>query len=129
MRAAREMHVQTEMAGPDGYDPRHPRHHHGFRRAAAAFQDQAGIKIVDVVDIQGKPQTAFDSTAAILSKDPKKANAVVNRANIHDKIIVAMDTDQGTLEWVQKGIIAATVFRDRSIPVSLSSIRAPWTCS
>jgi ribose transport system substrate-binding protein len=93
---------------------------HGYQ---AAFQEQPGIKIVDVVDIQGKPQTAFDTAAAILDKEPKKVDAfvcleaiagkevaeVVNRANMHDKLIVAMDTDQGTLEWVQKGVIAATV--------------------
>lgn len=80
------------------------------------------MRIVDVVDIQGKAQTAFDSTAAILDKDPKKVDAfvcleaiagqevaeVVNRAKAQ-KIIVAMDTGQGTLEWVEKGVIAATV--------------------
>ena len=76
-----------------------------------------------MVDIQGKPQVAFDTSAAILSKDPKKVDAfvcleaiagkevaeVVNRAKMSDKIIVAMDADPGTLEWVQKGVIAATV--------------------
>jgi ribose transport system substrate-binding protein len=92
---------------------------HGYQ---AVFQDHPGIKIVETVDIQGKPQIAFDSAAQILDKDPKKADAfvcleaiagkevaeVVNRAKAQ-KIIVAMDTDQGTLEWVQKGVIAATV--------------------
>jgi ribose transport system substrate-binding protein len=88
----------------------------------AVFQEHSGINIVDVVDIQGKAQTAFDTTAALLEKDPKKVDAfvcleaiagkevaeVVDRAKAQ-KIIVAMDTDQGTLEWVQKGVIAATV--------------------
>jgi ribose transport system substrate-binding protein len=93
---------------------------HGYQ---AAFQDHPGIKIVDVVNIQGNPQVAFDTTAALLDKDPKKVDAfvcleaiackevaeVVDRAKAPGKIIVAMDTDQGTLEWVQKGVIAATV--------------------
>ena len=89
----------------------------------AVFQEHPEIKIVDVVDIQGKAQTAFDTTAAILEKDAKKVDAficleaiagkevaeVVDRVKVNGKIIVAMDTDQGTLEWVQKGVIAATV--------------------
>ncbi|HLY18759.1 MAG TPA: substrate-binding domain-containing protein [Bryobacteraceae bacterium] len=92
---------------------------HGYQ---AVFLDHPGVKITEVVDIQGKPQTAFDTTAAMLDKDPKKVDAfvcleaiagkevaeVVTRAKM-PKTIVAMDTDQGTLEWVQKGVIAATV--------------------
>jgi ribose transport system substrate-binding protein len=93
---------------------------HGYE---SVFQEYPGIKIVDVVNIQGKPQVAFDTAAALLDKDPKKVDAfvcleaiagnevaeVVNRAKLNDKVIVAMDTDQGTLEWVKKGVIAATV--------------------
>jgi ribose transport system substrate-binding protein len=93
---------------------------HGYQ---AAFEAHPETKIVQVVDIQGKSQVAFDTTAAILDRDPKKVDAlvcleaiagkevaeVVSRAEMSDKIIVAMDTDQGTLEWVQKGVIAATV--------------------
>jgi ribose transport system substrate-binding protein len=86
---------------------------HGYQ---AAFEPQSGIKISHVVDIQGKPQVAFDASAAILDKEPKKVDAfvcleaiagkevaeVVNRVKMSDKIIVAMDADPGTLEWVQK---------------------------
>lgn len=89
----------------------------------AVFETYPGIKIADVVNIQGKAQTAFDTAAAILEKDPKKVDAfvcleaiagkevaeVVSRSRVADKFIIAMDTDQGTLEWVQKGVIAATV--------------------
>jgi len=92
---------------------------HGYQ---AVLQEHPGIKVTQVIDIQGKAQTAFDSVAALLEKDPKKVDAfvcleaiagkevaeVVNRAKL-SKIIVAMDTDQGTLEWIQKGVIAATV--------------------
>jgi len=92
---------------------------HGYE---AAFQQHPGIKIVQVVDIQGKAQVAFDQAASILDKDPKKVDAfvcleaiagpevanVVDRAKL-SKIIVAMDADPATLEWIQKGVIAATV--------------------
>ena len=93
---------------------------HGYQ---SAFDAQPGVKITQVVDIQGKPQVAFDTAAAMLDKDPKRVDAfvcleaiagkevaeVVNRAKRSDKIVVAMDADPGTLEWVQKGVIAATV--------------------
>lgn len=87
------------------------------------FSEQPQIKIVDVVDIKGNPRIAFDTTTAILENRREKVDAfvclealagkevaeVVNRAKATGKIIVAMDTDQGTLEWIQKGVIAATV--------------------
>lgn len=93
---------------------------HGYQ---AAFKEYPGIKIAEVVDIQGKAQVAFDRAAAILEKDAKKVDAlvcleaiagpevanVVDRAKMAGKIIVAMDTDQSTLEWIEKGVIAATV--------------------
>jgi len=108
--------VMYSMPGQANLDERQ----HGYE---AVFQAHPGMKVADVVNIQGQPQVAFDTTAAMLQKDPKKADAfvcleaiackeiaeVVNRANLHDKLIVAMDTDQGTLEWIQKGVIAATV--------------------
>ena len=34
---------------------------------------------------------------------------VLDRNRIRDKIVVAMDTDQGTLEGIEKGLIAATI--------------------
>jgi len=34
---------------------------------------------------------------------------VLNNYNIHDKVVIAMDTDAPTLDWVQKGVIAATI--------------------
>ena len=79
------------------------------------------IKIVDVVNIKGDPRIAFDATSAMLEKGKEKVDAfvclealagkevaeVVNRLKA-DKTIVAMDTDPGTLEWIEKGGIAAT---------------------
>jgi ribose transport system substrate-binding protein len=90
------------------------------------YQDalsDTGIKIVETIDIHGQPSLAFDKTTEIL-KDPKKkvdgfvcleATAgkevadVLTRQNAKDKVVVAMDTDEATLEWIEKGAIAATV--------------------
>jgi ribose transport system substrate-binding protein len=34
---------------------------------------------------------------------------VLDRNKVSNKLVIAMDTDQRTLEWIQKGLIAATV--------------------
>lgn len=87
-----------------------------------AFGEHPGIKIVDVVDIKGDPRIAFDKTNEIIEKRRDKVDAficlealagkevgeVLDR-NKTSKVVVAMDTDEGTLNWVQKGIIAATI--------------------
>ena len=87
------------------------------------FSEQPQIKIVDVVDIKGDPRLAFDRASVILEKGGEKVDAfvclealagkevaaVVSRAPAAGKTIVAMDTDPGTLEWIEKGVIAATV--------------------
>ena len=82
-----------------------------------------GIKITRVVDIQGDPRIAFDTTTQILGKEKDKVNAfvcleaqsgkevagVLNSYHITGKVVMAMDTDSETLEWIQKGGIAATI--------------------
>ena len=87
-----------------------------------AFAEHPGIKIVDVVDIKGDPRIAFDKTNEIIEKRRDKVDAfvclealagkevgeVLDR-NKTSKVVVAMDTDEGTLNWVQKGVIAATI--------------------
>ena len=87
-----------------------------------AFGEHPGIKIVDVVDIKGDPRIAFDKTNEIIEKRRDKVDAfvclealagkevgeVLDR-NKTSKVVVAMDTDEGTLTWVQKGVIAATI--------------------
>ena len=81
------------------------------------------IKIVEVIDIKGNPRVAFDKTMEILERGKPKVDAfvclealacpevaeVLNRKQIKDKTVVAMDTDLRTLEWIQKGVIAATI--------------------
>lgn len=89
----------------------------------SVFASHPEIKIVEVVDIKGDSRVAFDKTMEVIDKGAPKVNAficleasagkevaeVLNRKNIKDKIIVAMDTDEETLDWIRKGMIAATI--------------------
>jgi ribose transport system substrate-binding protein len=91
----------------------------GYRDALENSQ----VKIVRVVDIKGDPRIAFDTTTEIMGKERDKVDAfvcleaqsgqevaaVLNNYNIHNKVVIAMDTDSATLDWVQKGVIAATI--------------------
>jgi len=92
----------------------------GYRDALGSSPQ---VKIVRVVDIKGDPRIAFDTTTEVLGKDRDKVDAfvcleaqsgqevatVLNNYNIRNKVVIAMDTDANTLEWVQKGVIAATI--------------------
>jgi ribose transport system substrate-binding protein len=81
------------------------------------------IKITRVVDIQGDPRIAFDTTTQIIGKERDKVDAfvcleaqsgkevagVLNSYHVTGKVVIAMDTDQETLDWIKKGGIAATI--------------------
>jgi ribose transport system substrate-binding protein len=87
-----------------------------------ALSEHPGFKI-DVVDIKGDPRVAFDTTNEIVEKRRDKVDGfvcleaqagkevaeVLDRAKVTGKAVVAMDTDEGTLNWIQKGVIAATI--------------------
>ncbi|MEY2411692.1 MAG: ribose transport system substrate-binding protein [Acidobacteriaceae bacterium] len=93
---------------------------HGYHDA---LESHPQIKITDVVDIHGDPRVAFDSTTQMLGKQKDKINAfvcleaqagkevatVLNSAKVKDKVVMAMDVDPETLDWIQKGVIAATI--------------------
>lgn len=84
--------------------------------------DHAQIKIVQVVDVKGDPRIAFDTTTELLKGNaapdafvclvnfacPEVAD-VLDRSKVSGKVVVAMDTDTNTLNWIQKGLIAATI--------------------
>ena len=88
-----------------------------------ALEPHAGIKITRVVDIQGDPRIAFDTTTQIIGKEKDKVDAfvcleaqsgkevagVLDSYHVTGKIVMAMDTDPETLNWIQKGAIAATI--------------------
>jgi ribose transport system substrate-binding protein len=93
----------------------------GYRDVLEAFPQ---IKINRVVDMKGDPRITFDTATEILGNDKKERTdgfvclealsgtevaTVLHNNGAKDKVILAMDTDEKTLEWIQKGVIAATV--------------------
>src|ERR1700751_4225018 len=92
----------------------------GYKDALAKTPD---IKITRVVDIQGDPRIAFDTTTQIVGKERDKVDGfvcleaqsgkevagVLNSYHVTGKVVIAMDTDQETLDWIQKDVIAATI--------------------
>ncbi len=81
------------------------------------------INIAQVIDMNGNSDVAFDKTKSLIDSKTKvdaficlEAIAcpavadVVNRANMAGKVpIIAMDTDPQTIEWINKGVITATI--------------------
>lgn len=92
----------------------------GYREV---FGAHLGIRITDTIDVQGSQAVAFDRTKELVERGKQMPDAfvcleaisceevaeVLSRNQIRDRVVVAMDTDQGTLEWIQKGLIAATI--------------------
>jgi ribose transport system substrate-binding protein len=92
----------------------------GYKRALTR---DAGIKIDRVIDIKGEPSNAFDATQAITQKGGTLPDAfvclealscaevadVLQRGNVTGKTIIAMDAGPSTLQWIQKGVIQATI--------------------
>lgn len=88
-----------------------------------AFAEHPDIKITQVVDMNGNSDVAFDSAKKLLDSKAKvdafvclealscpAVADVVNRANMTGKVkIIAMDTDPGTVDWINKGVISATI--------------------
>jgi ribose transport system substrate-binding protein len=93
---------------------------HGYRDA---LERSPGIKIARVVDIQGDPRIAFDTTTQIIGKEKDQVDAfvcleaqsgkevagVLNSYHVTGKVVMAMDTDPETLDLIKTGGIAATI--------------------
>ncbi len=93
---------------------------HGYSDVLASHP---GIKVAQTVDIKGDHTIAFDTTMDIVRKNIKGVDAfvcleaiacpeiaeVLDREKITGKTIVAMDADDRTLTWIQKGVITATI--------------------
>ena len=94
---------------------------HGYHDG---FEGHPGIKIVETVDIKGDARIAFDRTQDLVDKKgldkidgficleavacPEVAD-VLDRNKIGSKVIVAMDTDQRTLDGIKNNRIAGTI--------------------
>ena len=92
----------------------------GCKRVLARFP---GIKILPVIDMAGDPAKAFDGTRNLIAPGKTAPDAfvcmealscnevadVLDRAGMKDKTIIAMDTQEGTLNWMRKGMIRATI--------------------
>lgn len=103
--------------------PEQPNLQDRLRGYREALDRSPGIKITRVVDIQGDPRIAFDTTTQIIGKEKDKVDAfvcleaqsgkevagVLNSYHVTGKVVIAMDTDAETLEWIQKGAIVATI--------------------
>jgi ribose transport system substrate-binding protein len=93
---------------------------HGYRDA---LERTPNIKITRVVDIPGDPRIAFDTTTQIIGKEKDQVDAfvcleaqsgkevagVLNSYHVTGKVVMAMDTDPETLQFIQSGAIAATI--------------------
>lgn len=92
---------------------------HGYKDALAEYPN---IKISQIIDMKGDEGVAFDSTKAVIAGKTKpdafvcleaiacKVVAdVLNREHMTGNTVIAMDTDRGTLDWIQKGMINATI--------------------
>ncbi len=91
----------------------------GYR---AVLDSAPGIKVAAIQDMKGNPTLAFDlaeeyvqkkmvpdAFVALESLSGAEIADVLDRARIDGKVIVAMDATQNTLEWIEKGKIAATI--------------------
>src|ERR1700724_2327098 len=92
----------------------------GYR---GALERQSGVRVTRVVDIQGDPRIAFDTTTQIVGKERDKVDGfvcleaqsgkedanVLSTYNVRGKFVMAMDTDPETLDLIQKGGILATI--------------------
>lgn len=96
----------------------------------SVFARHPGIKVLEVFDIHGTSTNAFDHTNQLVNqKSPvtaficleasagKEVATVLANHQLANKVVIAMDTDADTLNWLQKGFIQATI------------AQKPWTMS
>lgn len=90
----------------------------------SVLEGYPNIKVLEVVDMKGDPRVTFDTMmdhaaknrlsdayVALESLSGSEVAEVLDRNKVEGKIVIAMDTAANTLDWVQKGKIAATVMQ------------------
>ena len=87
------------------------------------FASHPQVKITEIVDVKGDPRVAFDRTMEMTREGKTKFDAfvclvstscpevaeVLDRNKVPGKVVIAMDAEQRTLDWIKKGGIAASV--------------------
>lgn len=88
------------------------------------LESRPDIHIVDVIDIKSDPRVAFDKAQELLAQTgPKKIDAFVclesaggkpvsdaiRRANVTDRVLIAWDANQDTLDGIKAGTIDSTI--------------------
>ena len=87
------------------------------------FKGYPGIKVIQAVDINGEAAVAYQTAKELLSSKAQvnafvcleavacpEVGEAVKDTNTTGKVkIMAMDTDQRTLNWIQQGLVAATI--------------------
>ena len=89
----------------------------------SVFQSYPDIKIIQAVDIHGEAAVAYQTAKDLLTSKTQvnafvcleavacpEVGEAVKATNTTGKVtIMAMDTDQRTLNWIQQGLVAATI--------------------
>lgn len=91
---------------------------------AEALKNFPAVKLTTILDDKGDARTAFDEVSELIQKKEKKVDGIIcleatggsgaadalHRLNMEGKLpIVAFDDDPETLEWIERGAIAATI--------------------
>lgn len=93
------------------------------RGVADAVKKYPGIKIIQTMDDNGDPRVANDSISALIKANAKFDGVVcleasggsgvaeaLHRLDMQGKIpVVAFDKDPSTLDWIDRGVITATI--------------------
>jgi ribose transport system substrate-binding protein len=114
--------------------PNQPNLDERLRGYKTALEASPQIKLSHIVDIKGDPRIAFDTTTQFLGNDKKEhidafvclealsgkeVATVLSNNGVKGRTVVAMDTDPETLDWIQKGVIAATISQK---PYTMASV-------
>jgi ribose transport system substrate-binding protein len=90
---------------------------------ADALKNFPALKLTKILDDKGDARSAFDQVSALLQKKEKVdgiicleatggsgAAEALHRLNMEGKLpIVAFDNDPETLDWIDRGVISATI--------------------